>query len=372
MNVAVHVEFKADRKEPLGALVRRVAALFEQNGVQPDVVASFSDGPGGLRTTSAVDRALKKHPHLARFERNDAPLQIPGTPSVRRLSNGESSNPFPMSDILALADGVPRSLPFHAISVLFGHPEFGRATFHAGLAPRMGLAITDGWWVNGRMRGVSAFYAVDGDAASKKLPDPPAPIAAILAGLGKPKRKAQFITPPTPVTAATVPPDIARVMAVVAKYRKGLNALIERIGLPHDLPPAAEVLRTSLGARGPLKPTLVDAFKPRGYDCRGESGTFSLRRRTGANHVVDVELDVGTWSRSVTFMFHVYGPGFTATLMPPVTLRGDGRQYPIGDTANWERIIANIAAIVEELDRTFVAEIDEAAGAAPEWFDPGR
>ncbi len=132
-----------------------------------------------------------------------------------------------------------------------------------------------------------------------------------------------------------------------------------------DLPPARDVLRASLGARGPLKPTLVDAFTPRGYDCRGDSGTFSLRRRTAANHVVDLELDVGTWSRSLTFMFHVYGPGFTATLMPPVTLRGDDRQYPIGDTASWERIVANMAAIVDELDRTFVVEIDEAAGPAP-------
>jgi hypothetical protein len=207
MNVAVHIQFKADRKEPLGEVIRRVAALFDRSGLQADVVASFSDGPAGIRNTSVVERALKKYPHLARFERDDAPLP--------------------------------------------------------------------------------------------------------------------------------------------------------------DLPPARDVLRASLGARGPLKPTLVDAFTPRGYDCRGDSGTFSLRRRTAANHVVDLELDVGTWSRSLTFMFHVYGPGFTATLMPPVTLRGDDRQYPIGDTASWERIVANMAAIVDELDRTFVVEIDEAAGPAP-------
>jgi hypothetical protein len=48
------------------------------------------------------------------------------------------------------------------------------------------------------------------------------------------------------------------------------------------------------------------------------------------------------------------------------------RQYPIGDTANWERIVANIGAIMDELERTFVPEIKEAAGPAPEWFEPGR
>ncbi len=45
MNVAVQVEFKADRKEPLGDLVRRVAALFEQQRALPEIVATFSDGP---------------------------------------------------------------------------------------------------------------------------------------------------------------------------------------------------------------------------------------------------------------------------------------------------------------------------------------
>ena len=73
MHVAVQLEFKADRKEPLGVLVRRVAALFESSGLQPQVKASFSDGPPVLRTTSAVERAIRKYPHLAPLERNDTP-----------------------------------------------------------------------------------------------------------------------------------------------------------------------------------------------------------------------------------------------------------------------------------------------------------
>src|SRR4029453_17291599 len=133
----------------------------------------------------------------------------------------------------------------------------------------------------------------------------------------------------------SIPREIALVKPIIAKYRSEMKGLIERIGLPHDLPPAGEARRESLGASGPLKPALVDAFKPRGYDCRGGSGMFTLRRRTATNHIVDVELDVGTWSRSVTFMYSVRGPGFNATLMPPVTARDASKQYPIGDTANW-------------------------------------
>ena len=53
-------------------------------------------------------------------------------------------------------------------------------------------------------------------------------------------------------------------------------------------------------------------------------------------------------------------------------MRDASRHYPIGDTANREQIVANIAVIVGELDRTFVAAIVAAVEPAPEWFEPGR
>ena len=381
MRVAVQLEFKADRKEPLGALIRRVAAQFEQAEITPAIVATFSDGPAGIRTTSAVERALKKHPHLAHLERNDSPLQGAGIPSIRRLTNGVPEQAFPIEDVLALADGVPRSLPFHAVTVHFGHADFGRTqAFGVGLAPPTGITVGDSWWVNGRNRALSAFYSVEAEATSKKLPDPPTTIGAVLAGLGKPKRSAQFVEPnvapygPSRIAAASgaAPPDIAAVSPIVAKYRAGMAQLIERLALPNDLPPPLEAMQANRGASGPLKPTLVQAFKPRGFDCRGDSGTFTLRRRTGSNLVVDLELDVGTWSRSLTVMFNVRGPGFNATVIPPVSVRHGRGQYPIGDTANWQRIVANLGVIVDELERTFVREIEAAVGPAPEWFEPGR
>ena len=66
-----------------------------------------------------------------------------------------------------------------------------------------------------------------------------------------------------------------------------------------------EALKT-IGAgepTGPKKPILVGAFKPMGYDCRGGSGTFTLRRRTPGNLTVEVEVDVGTWSSNLTATF---------------------------------------------------------------------
>jgi hypothetical protein len=373
MQVAVRMEFKAERREPLGVLIRRVAAQFERAGVQPTIVASFSDGPGGI-TTSAVDRALKKYPQLTPFERDDAPS--PRMAPIRRLTNRGVPQPFAMADVLALADGVPRSLPFHGATVHFGHDDFGQATASAWrAAPEPGITIHDSWWVNGRKRALFVLYLVDADPAANRLPSPPASIHAILEALGKPRATAQFVARSSDTKASTeggasaVASDIA---AIVAKYSSCMPSLIERLGLPHDLPPQNEARQMNLGGSGPLKPALVRAFASRGFDCHGATGTFTLRRRTAENHVVELALDVGTWSRSVIVMLRVRGPGSSATLHVPLSTRAQVGQYPIGDVENWERIVENLAMIVDELERTFVKEVEAAVGRAPEWFGPGR
>ena len=61
-------------------------------------------------------------------------------------------------------------------------------------------------------------------------------------------------------------------------------------------------------------------------------------------------------SRSVTATYMVRGLGFDARLRIPVTARAlEAMQYPIGDTANWERIVANLGVLVDELDEHLVA-----------------
>jgi len=359
MQVIVQVEFKAERREPLGVLIRRVAAQFRQAGVLPTMVASFTEGPCGMKI-SAINRALKKHPQLAALEREDAPLAR--MPSVRRLTNHGTPHAFSMEDVLALADGVPRSLPFHDVTVQFRHADFGQATAptrRPSSAP--GITIQDSWWVNGRTRSLSALYSVDVDAAAKKMPDPPASIGSILAGFGKPRRSRQVFlkssdtTAPAESGAAVHATEHSAIAPIVDKYRSEMRSLIERASLPYDLPPENEARRTNLGASGALKPTLVQVFGSRGFDCLGGNGIFTLQHRTGGNHVVELKLDVGTWSRSVMAMFRVRGPGYNATLELPVTIRAQRRQYPIGDVENWERIVANLAMIVDELERTFVS-----------------
>ena len=69
-------------------------------------------------------------------------------------------------------------------------------------------------------------------------------------------------------------------------------------------------------------------------------------------------------------MFKVHGLGFRVLLLP-VSKRAMGSgQYPIGDGERWQKIVDNLAALVGELERSFVADVEKAAGATPEWYAP--
>ena len=70
-------------------------------------------------------------------------------------------------------------------------------------------------------------------------------------------------------------------------------------------------------------------------------------------------------------IFRVLGMGFKATLFLPVSTKAmAGGQYPIGDADRWRKIVENLAALVAELDRSFVPDIEAAAGPSPDWYRP--
>jgi hypothetical protein len=382
MQVALLTTFAATKKEPLAVLLERIHAAFLASGVgEPSILFTFSDPPvpGAFST---IDRLLKKYPDFSRFAAESS--LVPNMPPIRQVSNRSGSpgagESVPFATLLAVAAGVPKSLPLHGISIHFHSSAFGVQFPLGNLAPiEPGVMVTDSWWVNGRVRGIQALTSVEANVAGKTLPPLPERVAAVLAACGKIKNTAQVPliagdVPAAPPQFARLSPEVAEAVSeVIRDYRARLAEVVDRAAPPHDLPPALEVLNTISFAEttGPKKPVLVRAFKPMGYDCRAERGTFTLRRRTAGNLTVEINLDVGTWSKSLSGSFSVKGVGFSARLRLPVSKRAlDGMQYRIGDATHWQQLVDNMAAIVAELDRTFVPAIEAAAGPAPEWFMP--
>jgi hypothetical protein len=394
MRVLLLTSFAASRKEPLAEMMGRVHRAFLDAGLgEPVVRFNFGDAPmAGF--VSSVDRVLKRHPELQRFVTSAAPM--PGIEGARRISNGPMSpaagEAVPFATLQTIAAGVPRSFPFHSVALLFHSLEFGEVAPAIQRSAEMmpGVLVSDSWWVNGRQRSLSASTVVEADPASKKLPPVPEPVAAVLAACGKAKRTVQAPLPdaiptgpvpgvrlPTGVAVPSVKPEAAMAVRNIAlDYRTRLAEIVERALLPHELPANGPEAMRDAGpgvTAGPRKPALERVFKPLGYTCRGDSGTFTLRRRTAANLTAELHLDVGTWGHRVLAHFMVLGLGFKATLFLPVAANAHAMgQYPIGDAARWQKIVENLGALVAELDRSFVPDIEKAAGPSPEWYEPDK
>jgi hypothetical protein len=386
--------FAASRKEPLVVMMDRVHQGFLDAGLQPVIHFNFADG--GVVSFSSVDRVLKKHPELERFVTDKSPAPMLNTAGARRLSNGPLSpaanESIPYETLQFIASGVPRAYPFHHVAIHFHAPEFGESTPAATVAPEMisGIRIGDNWWVNARQRSLTACRMAEVEMGAKKVPEPAGAVATVFAACGKAKKTVQAPLPGTiptgPVpgvrlsTGALIPsakPEVvAAVKEIAVKYRDSIKDVVARAGLPHDLPDHAEMLNLAKGvSAGPKKPALESVFKPMGYRVSGGtgsgSGSFSLRRKTTANSTLELRLDTGTWFPAVTAMLLVYGLGWKAVLtLPPTQKAVAGGQYMIGDAANWQKIVENLGALVRELERTFIPEVEAAAGPSPEWYQP--
>jgi hypothetical protein len=370
MRFALHSTLAASKKEPLGEMIDRIHSAFLQGGM-PEPAIRFQLADSFLpNTVSAVDRVLKRHPEMERFLADVS--HTPPHPQARRLTNLSTSEPAEYAILQAIAAGVPRSYPFRTVSMHFHAPAFG-AEFR-GAFPKVGNSLpgvwaTDNWWVNGRQRALYAYTAVEGESGGKKLPPIPEPVAGVISACGKIRSIKQVgllvMGGGAPLISAA---SAQAVDAVVADYRARMKEIVERAGLPHRLPPAIEAQSQNAGVQaGPRKPPLEAIFKPMGYDCRGGSGEFHVSRQTEGKLTVELFLDVGTWSHEVSAVFLVKGLAFNASLAVPVAQEVYG-QYPIGDAAQWQKIVENLAAMVRELERSFVPEIEQAAGPSPEWY----
>jgi len=377
MRLALHTTFRASRKEPLSEMLERIHAAFLSSGEgAPSLIFAMSDAPvPGF--VSSLDRVRKRFPRMERFHFS-APL-LPGTGEVRQLSKRPGTpgagQTIEFAELASIAAGVPRSFPFHQLSIHLHSPAFAAQGYGAFGAASPGITIGDSWWVNGRNRSLTALTFVDADPASKKLPPPPESVAMILAACGKAKSTMQVplgeaaSEQPAPERTAPDPEAARAVAAVVRDYRTRLAEVVQRAALPHQLPPLIQPATPSLGATtGPKKPVIDRVFKPMGYECRGGTGTFTLTRRTAANLTVEIEMDVGTWSNRFTGSFRVFGLGFRALLPLPISSQPGPGQYPIGDAESWRQIVENAAALAVELDRSFVPDVEAVSGSTPEWY----
>ena len=348
MRLRVQHEWHVGKKDTLGVLLRRVLDAATNAGLGAPAIGLLA-GECLIGTTSAIARVLKRFPELADL-RTKAPQ--PGKPDADVLTvKCGAPSALTQDLLLAVADGVPRSWALGQVGVTLHWQEFGQME-----GVPTGVQFVDNWWVNGRMRSLSAVMLVEADPGAPDIVLPER-VAAMLRALGKPARVGQQQVAEAGAAARAKPPGLDELFA---RHRAAMVARIDT--LPHVL-----AIDARNAPAGPKKPALEAAFAPMGYAVRGETGAFTLSRRTPGNLVVEVDVDVGTWSNRYMGVMKVYAPAWTVSMK--LLLAHGSEQVPIGGPEGWQRIVDNLAAQVTPLDREFVPEVEALLGPAPAWFE---
>jgi hypothetical protein len=129
------------------------------------------------------------------------------------------------------------------------------------------VLVIDNRSVKGRQRFLSVYTVVEADEGDKNLPSNPEPVDAVIKACGKVRRTetVPIRAPGGGIVGSIAPANLEAVDAIVADYRARIKEVVERAGLPHNLPPASETRLQDLGATaGPRRPALETAFKPMG------------------------------------------------------------------------------------------------------------
>jgi hypothetical protein len=124
MRVAMNHSFDASKKEPLAELTGRIRQTFLDAGLPEPTIRFTLIGSGRVEGNSPIDRVLKRHPEMKRFESFSA--LIPGTSESRLLTNAASGEAAEYSTIQAIVAGVPQSYPFSAVIMHFHAPGVWR------------------------------------------------------------------------------------------------------------------------------------------------------------------------------------------------------------------------------------------------------
>jgi hypothetical protein len=408
MYAAIFTEIKADWREPYADLVERIQNACERGEMlRPKLGFYLSDSP--LAKFSSVERVVKRHPELSIFVRDETGPNGAATSTLTSFAMAiESMESLRPAVLKSIVSGIPKAYPFWeatfeffprsgASSILLSPYESTRSPVQLGqFASRVPLAlsrsvrqkgtlfapslfVSDSWGRSHRNRSAIAITVQDiklTENARKHSQESLRSISSVCGKLLKPTiiPLLRLETPAEFETARPTEQYLKVVADLIDDIEGNKERLVRQAKLPHDLPSAIMARKDTPAvlSSGAKRPDLISVFRPLGYSCKGGRGEFWLRKRTAKGLVLELYLDVGTWSDSLTAVYHVFGLGFRASLRLPLSMQElSCRQYPIGDLTRWRQLVENLAALVIELEQTLIPTFDAISEPLPTWFEPG-
>jgi hypothetical protein len=354
--------------------------------------AGFAGAPVRVFLEDASSRPAGCERILSRFPS----LQPLAARAPTRLSNLDghwdagtpraAAESVPRETLLALAAGIPAEFALGSVGVLIGPLDWdghtsprqaalrpqppGTASFSARFPAANYLA--PGVIVQRLSTGTIGVTITELIAGPSQDAAVPPAIEGLLTALEAPaKLRVITVLPEHEVSGAPAPPppDAAEIQA---RYRQRLGEIVSGLPLPHELPDPLAALHLGREPLGEIRKVIASSFAASGWKRsarRLPAGSHQLTKLTPEGRRLLLDFDTGSWSRHVVCLMALLTERGTRKL-PVAAERSLRYQYSAPNRKVFGQILENLRVVVDHLEGTWIAELEQALGPVPEGYQP--
>ncbi|MBF4694250.1 hypothetical protein [Fusibacter ferrireducens] len=384
--------YRTDKKASDGEILAQMQnVLIENNYNYSSFYFYFSDN-NNLNNRSNIDRIIKEYPYLAAFEIKDY-TNKPFKPEDRIVCNYDklwsgfennyNASKFKLEDIIQIAYGIRKKYYFYESYYNFYNINWGIDTKPSNplypfersplsldpandkLSYSSSLYLVNDWWYPTRYRRIVAIVEFNSNSNYKlELKK----IEEKLSKLGR-KEESKVVVEMTLEEIASRKSkeiDIKNQLDLI-KLEVESNIIPNKIPIYPNDPSKSQVVEGSVS----VKESLKRAFKNTkySYDSKSSALGFSvLKRVTNNNNIIYVQVDSGTWSRSISCNIVVQYYGISHYQQINIMNSKYSGTGHFGNQTDVDNIVDNIHIILEELEETKIRDLDELMGVSPAFF----
>jgi hypothetical protein len=415
MRLFKYYQFKISHKENIELLFQRIGNILNsyhhsdsRNWFYFSDFTQFLDSPG---TKSAINKVLKNYEELSPFLYEEVYEQLDHLKGYVSYTNQALSNQIEgyshtfnpnnkhhnvsFAILSEIAKKIPRTYSFNEATFSFEHINWFHSNEPLKRTKLIGkfdlfpwkktyisnsITFTNQWDINHRWFHLNAIVEIPANNKnSSQVQSYITDIKEILEELGD-IDKVETLVIPTEEEMERLQSYNESAMEIIENYKsydEEKTTLLEKrldeekhfiFNLPHT-----KVLAETKKIQ--KKSIIIKTFEPFGYEFSSNlsnTNRYILVKNTELNNQIRLDFYTGETNTSLSLTMKVVGPLWDYEVDLPykydTRINLTRSLFPIDNKDTLIKILANFSSVVGFMEKTFVKELEELFGAAPEWY----
>ncbi|WP_232698670.1 hypothetical protein [Brevibacillus daliensis] len=393
MRIFTKFHFRLSKSDKTGDVFRKIVQALKEADVEFEPGIYVTDPGNG--TVSSVDRIIKKFPTMKEYEymKSDWGTDTPPNKALSNLNGGwdvphHNQTEISIEVLEGIADGIPRAYPSNKTTFVWSGAKWDDNDKHAIHANHekanpgypmsyysSSVILQSDWWVSGRTLNLWAMVELPAPSeVDVKLERISEKAQKFISLLGKIQKEELVIVP-----SFEEEQDILKKREQALEITKWYDTARKKWDAPHPYPPFPHTLPNpsllhDTDESVSPKAVINQIFKSKGYKYLSNfsgRGIYTLVKRLPNNNRLVLEFDFTPIGRDLSCALTYQGLFWNNRVQVRITDNTDycPNNYHITNTDILEKVVLNMAAAVDFLEKEYVPKITEIYGSSPVWME---